>query len=72
MVRPILNQWFSSNAIVEVYGRSGQLRLTRETAKGFLERVSTAYKLINFAELEKQLDNNGKITYLKLHEIYTQ
>jgi hypothetical protein len=72
MVQPILNQWFSSNAIVEVFGRSGKLRLTRETAKAFLERISIAYKLINFAELEKQLDNNGKITYLKLHEIYTQ
>ncbi|MDR2410916.1 MAG: caspase family protein [Bacteroidales bacterium] len=71
MVDPTLEQWFGSNAIVEVFGRSG-LRLKRETAKDFLQRISIEHKLTNFAELERKSNSNGKITYLKLHEIYRQ
>ena len=72
-VTPVLNEYFSSpTAIVETYSRNGEIRLTKESAQVFLERVSTSYKLINFVELSVTKADNGKITYIKLHEIYKQ
>jgi hypothetical protein len=72
-VQTVLNEYFDSeHAIVEVFGKDGKIRLTRENAKEFLERVSTSYKLISFVELEVKKTSSGKITYVKLHEIYKQ
>jgi len=72
LVNPTLQYFFSPSAIVETYSRNGNVLLTRETASDFLERVSTAHKLINFVELRTELDEKGKIKYLKLHEFYKQ
>ncbi|MDR2564205.1 MAG: caspase family protein [Prevotellaceae bacterium] len=70
-VQPVLHEYFDSpHSIVEIFGRDGKTRLVRENAQEFLERVSTSYKLINFVELDVKKTNGGKITYVKLHEIY--
>ena len=71
LTKPAL-QYFSSSAIVETYSRNGNVRLTREKASDFLERVSTAHNLVNFVRFNTELDENGKIKYLKLHEFYKQ
>ena len=72
-VQSVLYEYFDSpNAIVEIFGKDGTVRLSRENAAEFLERVSTSYKLISFVELEVKNTNSDKITYAKLHEIYKQ
>jgi len=74
MVQTVLKQYFaSSKSVVETYSKNGRTMLTRETAQEFLERVSTSYKLINFAIFPApQTNADGKFTYLKLTEIYKQ
>jgi hypothetical protein len=72
-VQPVLYDYFDSpHTIVEIYSKNGKVRLARENAREFLERVSTSYKLISFVELEVKKTSSGKITYVKLHEIYKQ
>ena len=71
MVTPILNKYFSNaNAIVEMLGRNCKTIVARETARNFLERLSTEYYLINFNVLSFTQDNNGKITSLRINEVY--
>ncbi|MDR3268475.1 MAG: caspase family protein [Tannerella sp.] len=73
LVKPALDNYFASPAaIVEIYGRNGKTLLTRENAKDFLQRISTSIHLISFVEISSQKNENGKITFLKLHEIYKQ
>jgi hypothetical protein len=72
-VQTVLYEYFDSpHAIVEIFGKDGKIRLARENAQNFLERVSTSFKLISFVELEVRKTESGKITYVKLHEIYKQ
>lgn len=71
MSRRALSEFFAaSNAIVEVIGRNGTTLLARETAEEFLGRISTSFKLVNFTIIDKQTNENGKITRIKLHEVY--
>ncbi len=73
LIQPTLLKYFDSpNAVVEIYGRNGTTLLTRENANDFLARVSTSYKLINFVEIKSEKNQNGKYTFVKLHEIYKQ
>jgi hypothetical protein len=73
LVQSVLHEYFDSpHAIVEIFGKDGTIRLARESAQIFLERVSTSFQLISFVELDVKKTNNGKITYIKLHEIYKQ
>ncbi len=73
LINPTLNKFFANSyARVEVYGRNRKTLLERETAKDFLERLATSFKLINFVALSVDKNINGKITYLKLQEIYKE
>ena len=72
-VDPLLARYFASpRARVEVYGRSFNTMVSRETSADFLARVATSTSLASFVVLSAEKDSNGKITYLKLHEIYKQ
>ena len=72
-VQPLISNYFSSpNARVEVYGRSFNTMLSRESSTDFLARVATSHNLASFVVLSAEKDGNGKITYLKLHEIYKE
>jgi len=51
-------------------GRNCKTIVARETARNFLERLSTEYYLINFNVLSFTQDNNGKITSLRINEVY--
>lgn len=69
--KKILNDYFAAPTVtVEIIGRNGTTLLARETANEFLDRISTSYKLTNFTILDKKTNESGKITRLRLHEIY--
>jgi hypothetical protein len=73
LAKPTLDTFFASPAaVVEIYGRNGKTLLKRETAKEFLQRLSTSFKLINFVEISSQKNDKGKMMSLKIHEIYKQ
>lgn len=71
MIDGITAQVFANqNVPVEIYGKDGHTLVDREKAYKFIRRLSTSAYLIDLVELEVQKNNSGKITQLKLHEIY--
>lgn len=55
---------------VDMVGRNHTTVVSGAYASDFVERLSTAPYLKNFSIVDCQRDNNGKITSLKIHEIY--
>lgn len=71
MVAPMLKKHFANAHVqVDAIGRDSRTIVNRESAQDFLERLSTSFFLVNFNILSVQRDNNGKITSLRVHEIY--
>ncbi|MBQ3804699.1 MAG: caspase family protein [Prevotella sp.] len=60
----------SPNAKIEVVGSNGTTIVATERAEDFVLRLCTTHNLLNLVELEKQTDDKGRYTYLKVHEIY--
>lgn len=60
----------SSDVKVESVGRNGTTIVSTETASDFMLRLCTTHNLVNLVEVESKIDNSGKYTYLKIHEIY--
>lgn len=66
----VLSFFADGNVWVDIVGRNNKTVVSSEIASDFVERVSTAFHLVNFSILDCQRNNNGKITALKVHEIY--
>lgn len=66
-----LNSFFASgDSMIDIVGQDQQTLVNYTTANEYLLRLATVDGLVNFTILEQQKDGNGKIQYLKLHEIY--
>lgn len=73
MVFSLLKKHFAhANVQVDAVGRDSRTVVNRENAQDFLERLSTSFFLVNFNILSVQRDSNGKITSLRVHEVYKQ
>lgn len=66
----VLSHFANSNVWVDIVGRNNRTVVSSEKASDFVDRISTAFHLRNFTILDCQRDGNGKITALKVHEIY--
>lgn len=66
----VLALFANPNIWVDMMGRNHTTVVSSEYASDFVERLSTAPYLKNFSIVDCQRDNNGKITSLKIHEIY--
>ena len=66
----VLSHFANSNVWVDIIGRNNRTVVSSERASDFVERISTVFHLRNFTILDCQRDGNGKITALKVHEIY--
>lgn len=67
----ILSQYFSSSdSMIDIVGQDQHTLVGYTTAYDYLLRLATVDGLANFTILEQKKDENGKIQYLKLHEIY--
>lgn len=66
----VLSYFANSNVWVDIVGRNNRTVVSSERASDFVDRISTAFRLRNFTILDCQRDGNGKITALKVHEIY--
>lgn len=60
----------SPDAKVEIVGRNGVTIVATEKASDFVLRLCTAHNLVNLVEVDGTTDENGRYTYLKIHEIY--
>lgn len=66
----IRSKWFADDAIVEQSSADGKVVFEHDDIDTYLLHVSTTFNLRNFNILEEKRGANGKITYLKLNEMY--
>lgn len=60
------------NALVEVVGKDRKTIIQTTDIRKYLLRVATESDLANITILEQQKDNNNKVIYLKVHELYVE
>lgn len=73
LIEPTLEKYFASpKAKIQVVGRNNITVVATETAEDFLNRLSTTHQLINIVKIDSQEDANGKITALRIHEMYVE
>ena len=73
MVNTLIAEYFSgNNVVVESIGKDGRTIVKTETSRDFAERLATEFFLVNFNIIEASRNDNGKIDYLRIHEIYRE
>lgn len=73
MAATLLRKHFAeANIVVDAVGRDSRTVVNRECAGDFVERLATSFFLVNFNILSVQRDASGKITSLRVHEVYKQ
>lgn len=71
LVYQTLNLFFASpQAKVEVVGRDGKTIVATKYASAYLNNLSIARNLVKVINVDQTEGNNGKLTYLKAHEMY--
>lgn len=71
--RRVKSDYFDgNNAIVEVVGKDRVTVLQTMKIDRYLLRISTENDLATITVIDTKTDNNGKINYLKVHEIYIE
>lgn len=63
---------FSNNARIQVVGQDCRTIVNTTTARRYLDYLSVATNMDRIAVIDQKVDNNGKVTYLKVHEIHKQ
>lgn len=72
-IQPTLSQYFAnSQARVQVVGRDSKTIVNTTTASSYLNYLSIATKMEQVMVLEEKKGNNGKIVYLKVHEMHRE
>lgn len=71
LVYQTLNLFFASpQAKVEVVGRDGKTIVATKYASAYLNNLSIARNLVKVINVDQNEGSNGKLTYLKVHEMY--
>lgn len=71
LVYQTLSLFFASpQAKVEVVGRDGKTIVATKYASAYLNNLSIARNLVKVINVDQTEGNNGKLTYLKVHEMY--
>lgn len=71
LIDKILSQYFSSpNVKVEVVGKDGKTIVSTKYANDYLNYLSIARNLEQVIEVDAKRDTGGRLTYLKVHEMY--
>lgn len=70
-VQPVLKRFFANtNAKVDIMGRNGTTLVDRFTAEQFVRHLAATKRLAQLVILDLKTDTQGKVTELKIHEIY--
>ncbi len=71
MIAPLLEKYFATpQAKVEIIAQNGVTLVDRKTAEDYLKFVATTKSLIQLSQLKVEKNSQGKITALKINEIY--
>lgn len=72
-ISPTLSKYFASaQARVQVVGRDSKTIVNTTMASNYLNYLSIATKMEQVMVIEEKKDANGKITYLKVHEMHRE
>lgn len=63
---------FNNNARIQVVGQDCHTIVNTTTAKRYLDYLSVATNMDRIAVIDQKVDDSGKFTYLKVHEIHRQ
>jgi len=73
MASTILRDYFANtDVIVESLGRDSRTVVNTETSRDFAERLAIESRLLNFNIIKAPRNGSGKITHLRIHEIYKE
>ncbi|MCR6503990.1 caspase family protein [Bacteroides muris (ex Fokt et al. 2023)] len=73
MTNDVLRNYFANeDAIVESLGRDSRTVVKTETSRDFVERLATEFLLLNFNIIKVSRNASGKVTHLRVHEIYKE
>lgn len=73
LISPTLSKFFAnSQAKVQVVGRDSKTIVNTTLAHKYLNYLSIATKMEQVMVVEEEKDSNGKITYLKVHEMHRE
>lgn len=73
LVNQTLSKFFSTpQAKVEIVGRDGKTVVATKYASTYLNNLSIARNLVKVMNVDQTAGSNGKLTYLKVHEMYKQ
>ena len=61
---------FSQDCVVEIYGKDGETLLGVKKVDSYLRTITASPFLNNFIIRHEERDSSGKITLLRVHEIY--
>lgn len=71
LIKSTLNKYFASpKAKVEVIGRDGETVVTTKYAEDYLDYLSIAHNLVNVVKVSASTSSDGRVTSLKVHEMY--
>lgn len=71
LVEPTLDNFFASpQAKIEVVGRDGKTIVATKYASTYLNSLSIARNLVKVIAVDQKEAENGKLSYLKVHEMY--
>lgn len=71
-IPPTLSKYFNSQARVQVVGRDSKTIVNTTMASNYLNYLSIATKMEQVMVIDEKKDANGKVTYLKVHEMHRE
>lgn len=71
LINTTLNKFFASpQAKIEVVGKDGKTIVGTKYASMYLNNLSITRNLVKVIAVNQSESSNGKLTYLKVHEMY--
>ncbi len=73
LISPTMSRFFSgSQARIQVVGKNCKTIVNTTTVSSYLNYLSIAVKMEQLIVLEEKKDTNGKVVYLKVHEMHRE
>ena len=69
---PDVKNYFTSDCVIEIYGKGGETLLGVKNIDGYLRTITASPFLNNFVIQHEEKDASGKIKLLRVHEIYVK
>ena len=72
LISPILESYFTGDGVVRTVSDDGIAYGSIYTFRQYLGRIARSENIVNILVRNAKYDTNGKITYLEVHEVYSE